>query len=206
MVGDVRVTLDDHVLDAVARILDREGVAGLNISAIAAEAGLSRVTLHRRGARLDDYLVAVLGRVSDDLRASLWPAMTGAGPAAERLAAALRSLCEVCERHAGVMSAMYGRRPRPLPGRPGRTTSFEFIEPFERLLRDGNVDGSLHSADPGRDATLTANMVCWTYLHMRQAHRWDAETAASQVVPAAVAHLRPPAAQDDRSTRPVTET
>jgi len=183
--------IDDDVLDAVARILDRHGVAGLNISAVAAEAGVSRVTLHRRGATLDDYLVAVLGRVSDDLRASLWPAMTGTGSAAERLAAALRTLCEVCERHAGVMSAMFGHPPRPLPDRPGRTTSFEFIEPFERLLRDGNVDGSLHSAEPLPDATLTANMVCWSYLHMRQAHRWDAETAAGHVVPAAVAHLRP---------------
>jgi AcrR family transcriptional regulator len=198
MAGDI----DEDVLDAVARILDRQGVAGLNISAIAAEAGLSRVTLHRRGARLDDYLVAVLGRVSDDLRASLWPAMTGAGPAAERLAAALRTLCEVCERHVGVMSAMYGHQPRPLPGRPGRTTSFEFIEPFERLLRDGNVDGSLHSADPLPDATLTANMVCWTYLHMRQAHRWDAETAVNHVVPAAVAHLRPPMAKGGRTKHP----
>lgn len=200
------VDLNDDVLDAVARILDRQGVAGLNISAIAAEAGLSRVTLHRRGARLDDYLIAVLGRVSDDLRASLWPAMTGAGPGAERLAAALRTLCEVCERHAGVMSAMYGHQPRPLPGRPGRTTSFEFIEPFERLLRDGNVDGSLHSADPLSDATITANMVCWTYLHMRQAHRWDAETATSKVVAAAVAHLRPPGAQDHGSKPRATGT
>ena len=188
---DVSGTIDGTVLDAVARILDRHGVAGLNISAIAAEAGLSRVTLHRRGAGLDDYLVAVLGRVSDDLRSSLWPAMTGAGPAAERFAAALRTLCEVCERHAGVMSAMFGHRPRPLPGRPSRTTSFEFIEPFERLLRDGNVDGSLHSADPLPDATIAANMVCWTYLHMRQAHRWDAETAANHIVPAAVARLLP---------------
>ncbi len=183
--------IDDHVLDAVARILDRAGPAGLTISAIAEEAGVSRVTLHRRGARLDDYMIAVLGRVSDDLRASLWPAMTGTGRAAERLADALRTLCKVCERHAGVMSAMYGHPARPLPGRPGRTTSFEFIEPFERLLRDGNVDGSLNSADPLPDATLTANMVCWTYLHMRQAHRWDPETAVSRVVAAAVAQLLP---------------
>lgn len=194
--------IDDHVLDAVARILDREGPAGLNISAIAEEAGLSRVTLHRRGASVDDYVVAVLGRVSDDLRASLWPAMTGNGPAAERLADALRTLCEVCERHAGIMSAMYGHPARPLPGRPGRTTSFEFIEPFERLLRDGNVDGSLDSADPLPDATLAANMVCWTYLHMRQAHRWNAETAASRVIAATVAHLlSAPAGTDRPSSR-----
>ena len=41
-----------------------------------------------------------------------------------------------------------------------------------RLLSDGAIDGSLVSDDPSGDATLLANSVAWTYLHMRQAHRW----------------------------------
>jgi AcrR family transcriptional regulator len=187
----VPVEIDDQVLDAAARIMDRDGLAGLSISAIAEEAGLSRVTLHRRGARLDDYLIAVLRRASDDLRASLWPVLTGPGTAEARLREALAILCEVCERHTGVMTSMYGKPARPLPDKPGRTTSMEFIEPFERLLRDGNLDGSLVCEDPVADATLTANAVGWTYLHMRQAHRWDPETATTQVVHLAMAHLLP---------------
>lgn len=140
---------------------------------------------------LDDYVVAVLRRASDDLRASLWPVLTAAGSAADRLDAAFAILCEVCDRHAGVMTAMYGVPARTQPDRPGRTTSFEFIEPFERLLRDGNIDGSLRSDAPLPDATVTANAVAWTYLHMRQAHRWDHPTTVAHVLPLATAHLRP---------------
>lgn len=69
--------IEAHLVDATARILGRDGLEGLSFTAIAAEAQVSRVTLHRRGNRLDDYVVAALRRVSDDLRDSLWPAMTG---------------------------------------------------------------------------------------------------------------------------------
>jgi AcrR family transcriptional regulator len=179
---------DAAVLDAVARILGRRGVAGLSMTAIAEEAGLSRVTLHRRGTSIDDYVVAVLGRASDDLRASLWDTMTDTAPAATRLVAALGILCDVCERHRGVMMAMYGKPARPLPGRPGRTTSLEFIDPFERILRDGDLDGSLTTSDPRRDATLIANTVAWTYLHMRFAHGWERDVAREHTVLTATAH------------------
>jgi AcrR family transcriptional regulator len=182
--------LDGDVVSAAARILDRNGLRGLTISALAEEAGISRVTLHRRGASLDDYIVAVLGRASDDLRTSLWPVLTGAGTALERLETSLRVLCEVCERHAGVMMALFGVPARPLPAQPGRTTSVEFIEPFERLVRDGVLEGSLVSDDPLGDAVLTANAVCWTYLHMRHAHRWSVSDATDRVVGLGLARLR----------------
>jgi AcrR family transcriptional regulator len=164
-------------------------VRDLSITSIAEEAGLSRVTLHRRGAKLDDYLVGVLGRASDDLRASLWPVLTAPGRARERLASALEVLCAVCERHAGVMTALFAVPPRPLPGEPERTTSLQFIEPFERLLRDGELDGSLHVTEARADATLVANAVAWTYLHMRQAHGWDESMATERVVRLALAEL-----------------
>jgi AcrR family transcriptional regulator len=181
--------IDDDVLDAVTRILQRDGVRALTITAVADEAGLSRVTLHRRGSNVDDLVVAVLARASDDLRASLWPVLTGAGDAASRLRIALHTLCDVAERHSAVLIAFYGQPARSIPGRPGRTTSFEFIEPFERLLRDGAVDGSLQVEDPTAEATLVANTVCWTYLHMRRAHRWAADRTAAQVITLATAHL-----------------
>ncbi len=187
----VTAAISEDLLEAVARIMNRRGLVGLSISAIAEEAGVSRVTLHRRGWTLDDYIVAVLRRASDDLRASLWPALTGPETAAVRLRYALEILCQVCDRHAGVMVAMYGSPARPLHDKPGGTTSFEFIEPFERLLRDGDIDGSLHSSNPTTDATLVANAVAWTYLHMRQAHNWDPATAAHRVIELTTANLTP---------------
>ena len=184
-------TIDPHLVAAAARVLDREGRRGLTLTGIAEEAGVSRVTVHRRGAGTDDYLVAVLGRASDDLRESLWPVLTGEGSAAQRLERGLRILCDVCERHRGVMAAMFAAPALPVPGQPGRTTSFQFIEPFERLVRDGQLDGSLRSTDPLPDATMTANAVAWTFLHMRAAHGWDRATATDRIVELAIAHLLP---------------
>jgi AcrR family transcriptional regulator len=40
---------DRNVLDAAARVLSESGPAGFTLERVAAEAGLSRVTLHRRG-------------------------------------------------------------------------------------------------------------------------------------------------------------
>jgi AcrR family transcriptional regulator len=181
--------IDDTVLDATARLLERAGVRALSISAIAEEAGISRVTLHRHGVNVDDIVIAVLARASDDLRDALWPVITGAGDAATRLHAALRTLCDIAERHDAVLTAFYGEPARPIPNRPDRTTSLEFIEPFERLMRDGQLDHSLHVTDPAADATLVANAVCWTYLHMRRAHRWSQHKATKHVIALATAHL-----------------
>jgi AcrR family transcriptional regulator len=191
IINAVSHVIDDDVLDAVTRILRRDGIRGLTITAIADEANLSRVTLHRRGASLDDFVIAVLARASDDLRASLWPALTATGDADSRLRIALRALCDVAERHAAVLTAFYTEPSRSIPGRPGLTTSFEFIEPFARLLRDGALDGSLRVVDPDSEATLVANTVCWTYLHMRRAHRWSAGRSADNVIALATAHLTP---------------
>jgi AcrR family transcriptional regulator len=179
---------DGAVLDAATRILERDGVRGLTITAIADEAAVSRVTLHRRGIAIDDVVVAILARASDDLRASLWSALTAGGDAASRLHTALEALCEVAERHAAILIAFYAQPARPIPDRPGRTTSFQFIEPFERLLRDGCVDGSLVVGDPAADATLLANTVCWTYLHMRRAHSWSVQRTRHHVIALATAH------------------
>ena len=186
----MEVAPDDQVLDAVDRIIERAGLRGLTLSSIADEAGISRVTLHRRGISVADCLVGVLVRASDDLRASLWPVATGSGDAASRLETGLSVLCEVAERHAGVVIQFFGEPNLPIPGRPGRTTSLEFIELFERLLRDGVVDGTLSVTDPAREATLIANTVFWIYLHMTRAHRWPSDEATERAIAMATANVR----------------
>ena len=180
--------LDPRLLDATASLLDRSGLPAVTLSAVAEAAGVSRVTLHRHGVTVEALVIAVLRRASDDLRASLWPVLAGPGSAAERLRLALEALCQVCERHIGVLSALFRAPVRRLPDDPDRTTSFEFVEPFERLLRDGEVDGSLRSDDPATDAALLANAVTWSYLHMRQAHRWSPTDTERRVVDMVLAH------------------
>jgi AcrR family transcriptional regulator len=186
----MNVAPDERVLDAVDRIIERDGLRGLSISSIADEAGISRVTMHRRGISVADCLVGVLVRASDDLRASLWPVATGSGDAAGRLDVGLRVLCEVAERHAGVVIRFFGEPNLPIPGRPGRTTSLEFIELFERLLRDGVADGTLSVIDPAREATLIANTVFWIYLHMTRAHGWPSDEATERAIAMATGTVR----------------
>ncbi len=190
--------VDDSTLEAVARILDREGLNGLSISSIAAEADVSRVTLHRRGPSIEDYIVALVGRVSEELRAALWPTLTGSGTGAERLRSALETLCHIAERRGGVMRALYGVPARPVPGDPERTTSMAFAEPFERLIRDGCLDGSLRSQEPADDAPLLVNVVGWTYIHMRQAHGWSVGQITEAVVGLAMGHVAPASGASDR--------
>ncbi|MEM9134963.1 MAG: TetR/AcrR family transcriptional regulator [Actinomycetota bacterium] len=186
------LAIDDDALEAVARLLDRGGLAELSISAIAAEAGVSRVTLHRRGPSVDDYVVALMGRVSDELRAELWPTLTAATPGAVRLRQALGALCTIAERRGGVMQALYGMAGRPIPGDPERTTNMAFAEPFERLIRDGCLDGSLHSERPADDAPLLVNVVGWTYIQMRRAHGWPEAKITEAAIDLAMTRVAPP--------------
>lgn len=179
----------NDTLEAVARILDRDGLGGLSISSIAQEAGVSRVTLHRRGHSIEDYVVSLMGRVNDELRAELWPVMTNSGLAADRLRQALESLCHTAEHRSGVMRALYGVPGRPISEEPDRTTSMAFAEPFERIIRDGQLDGSLDSDQPADDARLLVNVVGWTYIHMRKAHGWSAEKIANMVIDLALTRV-----------------
>lgn len=177
------------LVDAAERVVVRDGVAGVSIVAVAAELGCSRVTLHRHGVTRLALLDAVAARASADLRQAVWPAVAGRGTAATRLVAALGTLCAVVERHRQVLAAFFVAADPPRRDRQGKRAGFDFIEPFERLLRDGIVDGSLRSPEPASDAELTVNAVTWTYLHLRTAHRWPKARARDRVVATVVVGL-----------------
>jgi AcrR family transcriptional regulator len=179
--------LSEELIDAAADVLGRRGLGGLTISAVAEQAGCSRVTLHRNGVQRGALVAAVVARAAGDLRAELWPAVHDPASAADRLAEALHTLCRVVERHRRVLAALYHAPERPHATAAGRTTVFDFSEPFERLLRDGRHDGTLRAGDPAEDAELLVNLVTWTYIHLRLAHRWPAGRAADRVVGAALA-------------------
>jgi AcrR family transcriptional regulator len=173
---------DRNVLDAAARVLAESGPAGFTLERVAAEAGLSRVTLHRRGIGREALLRGLTERAIGDLRDALWPALTGPGTGAERLEAALVALCEVTERHLALLLGAGELRDRAFHD-PGGLTQAEWAAPFERLLRDGAADGTLRAHDdPATAATVLFNLVGWTYAHLRSEHRWAARRAREAVL------------------------
>jgi AcrR family transcriptional regulator len=56
------------LLDAARGALERFGYAGATLERIAAEAGVSRVTLHRRGVTKDGLLAELVARADGSLR------------------------------------------------------------------------------------------------------------------------------------------
>jgi len=174
-------TISPDLLDAAERAFVRHGYAGATVERISAEAGVSRVTLHRRGIGRDDLLAALVERATENYRRAVWPALTAKGTGAERLQMALHALCEVAERHMALLLAVRSQNDRIFHGVPdddGALTRTVFTEPLERLLRDGSADGTLRSADPTREATVLFNLVGWTYVHLRAGHGWSSERAA----------------------------
>lgn len=164
---------DDRLLDATRRAFAAHGYAGATLERIAAEAGLSRVTLHRRGISKEGLMARLVAEATDDYQRTLWPALTGPGSGAERLAASLGLLCEVAERHLALIVAARSQADRVFhEDTPEPLTRSVFADPLERLLRDGIADGSVRAVDPAETATVLFNLVGWTYVHLRTGHGW----------------------------------
>ena len=172
------VEIAPTLLAAAERTFSRVGYGAATMERIAEDAGLSRVTLHRRGVTKERLLSELTARATEDYRAAMWPALTGPGPAAERLHRALEVLCGEAERHMGLLIALRAQMDAVFHQEEDEAlTRNVFTEPLERLLRDGMGDGSLRAVDPEEMATVLFNMVGWTYIHLRTGHGWPPERA-----------------------------
>src|SRR5919198_1321323 len=171
--------LDDKLLEAGRRAFKRFGYRGATVERIAGEAGVSRVTLHRRGISKDSILAALTARATESYRAALWPALTGRGTARERIQMALAALCAEAEANLELLVALRAQADALFheQERGEALTRSVFTEPLERLLRDGESDGSLRAVEPKEAATVLFNLVGWTYVHLRTDHRWRAARA-----------------------------
>ncbi len=166
-----------HIVEAARHVLARDGLAAATLERISAEAGVSRMTLHRRGLSKNEIVEAIGRRLERDYREAIWPALVAKGAGRERLRRAIEALCAVTEDNRatlGALSAAARDRIYHDPG-PGRLTRKVFVEPLERLLLDGAADGSLAAGDPQERATLIFNAVCHTYAHLRVEHGWSAQ-------------------------------
>lgn len=173
-----------EVVQAARRVFAEQGYAGATLDAIAAAAGLSRVTLHRHGLSKERLLAELAEVATNDYRDAMWPVLTGEGTGAQRLSRALRALCESAEKNLAVLMAVQGHTDAVFheAEEEDALTRSIFTEPLERLLRDGDADGSLRSVEPQETATVLFNLVGWTYLHLRAGHRWSPKRAREAVV------------------------
>lgn len=165
---------DEQLVDGGHRAIARFGLQGATLERIAEEAGVSRVTLHRRGITKQRIVDELTRRAVEEYRSALWPALTGSGTAAERLEQALEALCEIAERYLDLLVAFGGASDAVFHDDAAEAlTRSPFTEPIERLLRDGSEDATLRQLDPGEMATVLFNLVGWTYIHLRVGHGWN---------------------------------
>ena len=116
---------EQRVVEGARRAIAAGGWQSATLTRIAEEAGVSRMTLHRRGLGREEIFALLARDYEDAFRAALWPSVTGRGSGAERLEAMLVAVCEVTEDHLGVpRGARRGIRPAVLPrvGRGGALT------------------------------------------------------------------------------------
>lgn len=169
---------DSVLLDAAKRVFAAHGYVGATLERIAAEAGVNRATLHRRGVDKDGLLARMAERATEDYRREIWPALTGTGSGAERLRLALDALCRSTEANLELLVALSGRTDGVFHREePEALTRDVFTDPLAKILADGAADGSLRGVDVEQTATVLFNMVGWTYMHLRTGHGWSAKRA-----------------------------
>lgn len=180
---DTTATLEPQLLDAAHRAIERHGWQAATLERIAAEAGVSRMTLHRRKVSREAVLRALGARLEVQHREAMLTALAAPGSARERLAAALEAECRLADDNlalAGALDtagrdAIYHEQRRPA------LTRDAFVAPYRRLLTDGAADGTLAVTDAEETATVLINLVSHTYRHLRQEHGWDADRARRSV-------------------------
>lgn len=178
------MVVDDALLTGAHRAIERWGWRQATLERIAAEAGVSRMTLHRRGITRDGLLAALAERLETAYRSAMWPALTARGSGRERLESALAGYCGSVEANLEVLSALAEADHNAIfhDEHRGGLTRPGFTEPIRRLLEDGAADGSLVADDAEETATLLLNLVGWTYRHLRRGHGWSAERARDGVL------------------------
>ncbi len=176
--------LDEERLRRLRDALGDRPWHAVTVAELAAGAGLSRMTLHRRGIGKDELLRQLAGLLEREYREALLPALVARDDARGRLRLALAAICEVDERSLGVLHALGEGLDEVFheAGAGPVLTRATFTDGLRRILEDGVADGTLRTEDAEASATLLFNATGWTYRHLRLGHRWSAERARTSVV------------------------
>ncbi len=192
-----RDEVPSDLVDALEDVLETHGWGAMTVDLIAKAAGVNRVTLYRNGMSKERLLVAAAVAAALEFKEAALVPLTASGTARERLELLVEALFDSADGHLALLAGLYDG-PTAIFHLLGTSTSdidvitrFEYTEPFERLLRDGMIDGTLWSIDPVEDAELIFNAVGWTYVHMRRSHRWTPARARPAVRRIALASIVP---------------
>jgi AcrR family transcriptional regulator len=183
-----------EVLAAARRLAERNALGDASMEEIAREAGITRMTLYRRGETRAAIVEALRAELAREERDRLLPILTGPGDARERLERVLRVVCAMTNARADLLSGLDAAALNAIYHEegPGALTRSEFIAPIIRLLHDGELDGSLRKiANAEEAATVLYTQISYTYLHLRREHRWSAKRTTRAVIDLAFAGLVP---------------
>ena len=173
------------VLAAARRLAARNALAGASMADIAREAGITRVTLYRRGETRAAIVAALRDELVREERERLLPILAQDGDARTRLERVLEGLCAITDARADLITGLDDATLNAIYHEEGDAplTRPEFAAPIARLLRDGRLDRSLRAfPDPDEAATVLYAQVSYTYLHLRREHGWPAERASAAVL------------------------
>jgi len=182
-----------RVIEGARRAIAVGGWQSATLTRIAEEAGISRMTLHRRALGREEIFALLARDYEEAFRAALWPSVTSRGTGAERLEAMLVAVCEVTEDHLSFLAALDEEADRrffheaddEVHSREG------YITPIERLLADGIADGSIRPVEIEQTATVLVNAVDRTYRHLRRAHDWDEKRSREALIDLVLRGLLP---------------
>jgi len=182
------------VLAAAKRLAKRRELSRASMADIAREAGITRVTLYRRGETRAAIVSALRGELAREERDVLLPLLASEGAARTRLTSVVTALCRIADERADLLTGLDDATLNAVYHDPGKDplTRSEFVAPIVRLLRDGVLDGSLRTfADPDEAATVIYAQVFYAFLHLRRGHGWTAERSTAAVVDLTIGGVLP---------------
>lgn len=133
-----------QLLEAAARLMERDGSQAVSMQAVATEAGVSVGLIYRYFGGKDDLLLAVILGVLDSFATRVPAAMDDAGDdPVHRLAAAFRSYCEVIDdyRHAAVLTYRETKSLSSEGRERIKELEVQTSDPLRSTLRDGVAAG-----------------------------------------------------------------
>ncbi|KQY57608.1 MULTISPECIES: TetR/AcrR family transcriptional regulator [unclassified Nocardioides] len=185
-----------QLLEAAARLMDRDGPESVSMQSLATEAGVSVGLIYRYFGGKDELLLAVILNVLDAFGTEVPKAMDEAGEdPVHRLAAGVRALCEVIDDQRYAVVLTYRATKQLSPEGRHRIMELELstMEPLREALRAGQKSGAFEVIDVDLE---TYNVLLlthsWALKHWYYERRYTVEEFATMQTAIALRALIPP--------------